>query len=69
MLPCTPCPEMLSRSLLDELDYGMSLAVFPLEQWRTQDFSMGVSVTSHCDDVKILHYNYSSFEVFKCIVL
>ena len=39
-------------------------------QWRTQDFSMGVvSVTSHCNDVKILHYNYSSLEVLKCIVL
>ena len=29
----------------------------------------GVSVTSHHDDVKILHYNYSSLEVLKCIVL
>ena len=29
----------------------------------------GVSVTSHRDDVKILHYNYSSVEVLKCIVL
>ena len=39
-------------------------------QWRTQDFFMGGgSVTSHRDDVKILHYNYSSLEVLKCIVL
>ena len=39
-------------------------------QWRMQDFSMGgVSVTSHLDDVKMLHYNYSSLEVLKCIVL
>ena len=30
---------------------------------------MGGSVTSHRDDVKILHYNYSSLEVLKCIVL
>ena len=29
----------------------------------------GGSVTSHRDDVKILHYNYSSLEVLKCIVL
>ena len=29
----------------------------------------GGSGTSHCDDVKILHYNYSSLEVLKCIVL
>ena len=29
----------------------------------------GSSVTSHRDDVKILHYNYSSLEVLKCIVL
>ena len=29
---------------------------------------MGVSVTSHRDDVKILHYNCST-EVLKCIVL
>ena len=28
----------------------------------------GVSVTSHRDDVKILHYNYNSLEVLKCIV-
>ena len=27
------------------------------------------SVTSHRDDVKILHYNYSSLEVLKCIAL
>ena len=40
------------------------------KQWRTQDFSMGGgSVTSHRDDVKILHYNYSSLDVLKCIVL
>ena len=32
-------------------------------------FNGGVSVTSHRDDVKILHYNYSSLEVLKCIVL
>ena len=32
-------------------------------------FNGGVSVTSHCDDVKILHYNYSTLEVLKCIVL
>ena len=38
-------------------------------QWRTQDFSMGVSVTSHRDNVKILHYNYCSLEVLKCIAL
>ena len=25
-------------------------------------FNGGVSVTSHCNDVKILHYNYSSVE-------
>ena len=30
---------------------------------------MGGSVTSHRDDVKILHYNYSSLEVLKCIGL
>ena len=29
----------------------------------------GVSVTSHCDDVKILHCNYSTLEVLKCIGL
>ena len=29
----------------------------------------GGSVTSHRDEVKILHYNYSSLEVLKCIVL
>ena len=29
----------------------------------------GSSVTSHCHDVKILHHNYSSLEVLKCIVL
>ena len=29
----------------------------------------GGSVTSHRDDVKILHYNYSSLEILKCIVL
>ena len=29
----------------------------------------GGSGTSHRDDVKILHYNYSSLEVLKCIVL
>ena len=40
------------------------------EQWRTQDFSMwgGGSVTSHRDVVKILHCNYNSLEVLKCIV-
>ena len=32
-------------------------------------FNGGVSVTSHRDDVKILHYNYYSLEVLKCIVL
>ena len=32
-------------------------------------FNGGVIVTSHHDHVKILHYNYSSFEVLKCIVL
>ena len=32
-------------------------------------FNWGVSVTSHRDDVKILHYNYSSLEVLKCIAL
>ena len=32
-------------------------------------FNGGVSVTSHRDDVNILHYNYSSLEVLKCIVL
>ena len=32
-------------------------------------FNGGVSVTSHRDDVKILHYNYSSLEVLKCTVL
>ena len=26
-------------------------------------------MTSHRDDVKILHYNYSSLEVLKCIIL
>ena len=26
-------------------------------------------MTSHRDDVKILHYNYRSLEVLKCIVL
>ena len=31
-------------------------------------FQWGVSVTSHRDDVKILHYNYSSLPL-KCIVL
>ena len=31
-------------------------------------FQWGVSVTSHRDDVKILHYNCST-EVLKCIVL
>ena len=42
------------------------------DQWRTQDFSMGggfQSQNAHRDDVKILHYNYSSLEVLKCIVL
>ena len=29
----------------------------------------GGSVTSHRDDIKILHYDYSSLEVLKCIVL
>ena len=32
-------------------------------------FNGGGSGTSHRDDVKILHYNYSSLEVLKCIVL
>ena len=32
-------------------------------------FQWGGSVTSHRDDVKILHYNNSSLEVLKCIVL
>ena len=32
-------------------------------------FNDGGSVTSHRDDVKMLHYNYSSLEVLKCIVL
>ena len=32
-------------------------------------FQCGGLVTSHRDDVKILHYNYSSLEVLKCIVL
>ena len=32
-------------------------------------FNGGVLVASHRDDVKILHYNYSSLEVLKCIVL
>ena len=32
-------------------------------------FNGGVSVTSHRDDVKILHCNYSSLEVLKCVVL
>ena len=32
-------------------------------------FNGGVLETSHHNDVKILHYNYSSFEVLKCIVL
>ena len=32
-------------------------------------FNGGISVTSHRDDVKILHYNYSSLEVLKCLVL
>ena len=32
-------------------------------------FQWGVSVTSHRDDVKALHYNYNSLEVLKCIVL
>ena len=32
-------------------------------------FNGGVSMTSHRDDVKILHCNYSSLEVLKCIVL
>ena len=32
-------------------------------------FNGRVSVPSHRDDVKILHYNYSSLEVLKCIVL
>ena len=37
------------------------------EQWRTQNFSMGGSITSHRDDVKF--YNSSSSEVLKCIGL
>ena len=32
-------------------------------------FQWGGLVTSHCNDVKILRYNYSSLEVLKCIVL
>ena len=32
-------------------------------------FQWGVLVTSHRDDVKVLHYSYSSLEVLKCIVL
>ena len=32
-------------------------------------FNGGGSVTSRRDDVKMLHYNYSSLEVLKCIVL
>ena len=37
-------------------------------QWRTQDFSMGGGF-QYCNDVKVLHHNYSSLEVLKCIVL
>ena len=32
-------------------------------------FNGGGLVTSHCNDVKILHNNYSSLEILKCIVL
>ena len=38
-------------------------------QWRTQDFLMGGSVTSHRDDVKIPQLTYSGSEVLKCIGL
>ena len=37
-------------------------------QWRTQGFSMGGSVTSNRDDLKIQQLQYNS-EVLKCIGL
>ena len=50
-------------------DYFVNAVIHLRSVAYAEFFNGGVSVTSHCDDVKILHYNYSSLEVLKCIVL
>ena len=58
---CTVCQVMKRRRISGyKLSYSVAYAGF---------LNGGVSVTSHRDDVKILHYNCSSLEILKCIVL
>ena len=56
---CVHTAEIIQKFYFFTISHSGVLRIF---QW-------GVSVTSHRDDVKILHYNYSSLEVLKCIVL
>ena len=56
-----PLPALITMSLIT-IHYANQPVAYA-------EFSMGGLVTSHRDDVKILHYNYSSLEVLKCIVL
>ena len=48
---------------------GMEVSVDSMISGVRRIFQWGGSVTSHRDDVKILHYNYGSLEVLKWIVL
>ena len=68
-IPCYRSNSCCLRLSIIPVDTFITGSLCNDQQWRTQDFSMGGSVTSHRDDVKMLQLAYSSSEVLKCIGL